>query len=81
MLMWDDIVIDFSKPTPEIVRIGSCYDIIRDALWRRFQIEIPQDPGLEKNPFGHLKTPAPLESLQRLIDGPAKVHSQAVHVA
>jgi hypothetical protein len=74
-------VIDFSKPTPEIVRIGSCYDLIKDVLWRRFQIEIPEDPGLEKNPFGHLKTPAPLASLQRLIDGPANSHGQAVSVA
>lgn len=65
-----NIVIDFSGPKPEIVRIGACYEVIKDALWRNFQIETPDDPGLEKNPFGHLKNQEPLESLEKLIAAP-----------
>lgn len=72
-------MIDFSGPKPEIVRIGACYEIIKDALWRRFQIETPEDPGLDKNPFGHLKTPKPLESLQKLIDATGQGNGVAVH--
>ncbi|CAM1501896.1 Fc.00g038800.m01.CDS01 [Cosmosporella sp. VM-42] len=63
-------MIDFSGPKPEIVRIGACYEIIKDALWRHFKIETPEDPGLEANPFGHLKTQKPLESLEKLIAAP-----------
>lgn len=63
-------MIDFSGPKPEIVRIGACYEIIRDALWRHFKIETPEDLGLDENPFGHLKTQKPLESLEKLIATP-----------
>ena len=63
-------VIDFSGPKPEIVRIGACYEIIKDALWRHWKIETPEDPGLEANPFGHLKHQKPLASLEKLITTP-----------
>jgi hypothetical protein len=66
-------VIDFSGPTPEIVRIGACYEIIKDAMWRRWKIATPEDPGLQSNPFGHLKTPPPLRSLEELIGSKAQV--------
>lgn len=59
-------MIDFSGAKPEIVRIGACYDVIKDVLWRRWQIEIPADPGMAANQFGHLKTPPSLASLEKL---------------
>ncbi|EXJ69245.1 uncharacterized protein A1O5_07281 [Cladophialophora psammophila CBS 110553] len=60
-------MIDFSGPKPEIVRIGVCYDVIKDHLKRFWDIEIPPDPGMSALPSGHLKTLPPLESLEKLV--------------
>jgi len=46
-------LIDFS--TMDVIRIGSCYDLIADVLLRHFQVELPPDPGLEALPSGHLR--------------------------
>ncbi|WP_216833907.1 hypothetical protein [Falsiroseomonas tokyonensis] len=37
----------------EVVRIGSCYEVIADVLQRNFGVELPADPGLEALPSGH----------------------------
>ncbi|KAJ9610478.1 hypothetical protein H2200_005255 [Cladophialophora chaetospira] len=60
-------MIDFSGPKPEIVRIGVCYDVIKDHLKRFWNIEIPSDPGQSALPSGHLKTLPPLKSLEKLV--------------
>ena len=39
----------------EVVRIGSCYEVIADVLARHFGVELPPDPGLEALPSGHLR--------------------------
>jgi tRNA A37 threonylcarbamoyladenosine synthetase subunit TsaC/SUA5/YrdC len=46
-------MIDFR--TMEVVRIGSCYEVIADVLKRHFNVELPADPGLEALPSGHLR--------------------------
>ena len=46
-------MIDFR--TMEVVRIGSCYEVIADVLQRHFGVELPPDPGLEALPSGHLR--------------------------
>jgi tRNA A37 threonylcarbamoyladenosine synthetase subunit TsaC/SUA5/YrdC len=46
-------MIDFR--TMEVVRIGSCYEVIADVLKRHFNVELPPDPGLEALPSGHLR--------------------------
>lgn len=46
-------MIDFR--TMEVVRIGSCYEVIAEALQRHFGVELPPDPGLETLPSGHLR--------------------------
>ena len=61
-------MIDFSGPKPEVVRVGLCYDVIKDRLKRFWDIDIPADPGMSGPPGGHLKTLPPLESLQRLVE-------------
>ena len=38
----------------DVIRIGSCYELIGDVLWRHFRIELPADPGRNANPSGHL---------------------------
>jgi tRNA A37 threonylcarbamoyladenosine synthetase subunit TsaC/SUA5/YrdC len=48
-------MIDFS--TMQVVRIGSCYDVISDAMRRHFGIDLPPDPGLDVLPSGHLHEP------------------------
>lgn len=60
-------MIDFSGPKPEIVRIGVCYDVIKDHMKRFWNIDIPNDPGKEALPHGHLKNLPPLASLERLV--------------
>lgn len=60
-------MIDFSGPKPEIVRIGVCYDVIKDHLKRFWDIEVPSDPGASTLPSGHLKMLPPLESLKKLV--------------
>jgi tRNA A37 threonylcarbamoyladenosine synthetase subunit TsaC/SUA5/YrdC len=49
-------MIDFS--TMSVVRIGSCYELIKDILDRQFGIALPEDPGHEVLPSGHLREPA-----------------------
>lgn len=49
-------IIDFS--TMEVVRIGSCYDLISDIMARQFGITLPTDPGREALPSGHLREQA-----------------------
>lgn len=46
-------MIDFT--TMEVVRIGSCYELIQDVLGRHFGVELPPDPGLEALPSGHVR--------------------------
>ncbi len=46
-------MIDFTRM--EVVRIGSCYEVIADVLRRHFAVELPPDPGLEALPSGHLR--------------------------
>jgi tRNA A37 threonylcarbamoyladenosine synthetase subunit TsaC/SUA5/YrdC len=46
-------MIDFT--TMEVVRIGSCYELIQDVLRRHFNVELPPDPGLEALPSGHVR--------------------------
>lgn len=60
-------MLDFSGPTIEVVRIGACYETIKDALKRFWNIDLPSDPGHTSLPSGHLKNLQPLESLQRLM--------------
>lgn len=60
-------MIDFSGPRPEIVRIGLGYDVIKDHLARFWGItDLPEDPGKESLPSGHLKVLEPLKSLEKL---------------
>ena len=47
-------IINFSDGV-EVVRIGSCYELIADVLKRWFNIDVPIDPGRELNPSGHLQ--------------------------
>ena len=46
-------MIDFT--TMEVVRMGSCYELISDIFSTRFGITLPSDPGLEALPSGHLR--------------------------
>lgn len=49
-------LIDFS--TMEVVRIGSCYELISDIFANQFGITLPADPGREALPSGHLRDQA-----------------------
>jgi hypothetical protein len=60
-------MIDFSGPKPDIVRIGACYDVIKDHLKKFWDIDAPEDPGSAVLPSGHLKQLPPLKSLERLV--------------
>lgn len=60
-------LLDFSGPSVETIRIGACYDVIKDVLKRRWNIDLPADPGMESLRFGHLRDLAPVQSLQNLI--------------
>ncbi len=46
-------MIDFR--TMEVVRIGSCYEVIAEVLQRQFGVELPPDPGIDALPSGHLR--------------------------
>jgi hypothetical protein len=46
-------MIDFTSM--EVVRIGSCYELIQDVLRRHFKVELPPDPGLDALPSGHVR--------------------------
>ena len=61
-------MIDFSKPVPEVIRIGVGYDVIKDHGKRFWGIEFPNDPGKASLPSGHLKILPPLKALDELID-------------
>lgn len=61
-------MIDFSKPVPEVIRIGVGYDVIKDHAKLFWGIEFPNDPGKVSLPSGHLKILQPLKSLDELID-------------
>jgi tRNA A37 threonylcarbamoyladenosine synthetase subunit TsaC/SUA5/YrdC len=41
--------------TMEVMRFGAYYDLIADILKRRFNWELPADPGRSVNPSGHLQ--------------------------
>lgn len=45
-------IIDFSAM--EVIRMGARYDQIRDIFKRFFQIELPEDPGIQDRPLGHV---------------------------
>ena len=45
-------LINFS--TMQVIRFGSCYDLIADVLRRWFRVELPKDPGMDALPSGHL---------------------------
>ena len=49
------------------MRIGACYDTIKDLMLRNWGIELPVDPGLAALQMGHLKTPPKLERLEVLV--------------
>ncbi|KAI1661111.1 hypothetical protein F4813DRAFT_399185 [Daldinia decipiens] len=60
-------LLDFSGPSVEVIRIGACYNVIRDVLKRQWNIELPADPGMESLRFRHLTNLDPVKSLQDLI--------------
>lgn len=45
-------IIDFENL--EVLRMGSCYELISDVLKRHFDLDLPVDPGRNVNPSGHL---------------------------
>ncbi|MFF9490116.1 Sua5/YciO/YrdC/YwlC family protein [Streptomyces sp. NPDC014676] len=49
-------MIDFS--TMEVVRIGTCYELISDIMATQFGIRLPDDPGRDVLPSGHLREQA-----------------------
>lgn len=51
-------MIDFS--TMEVIRIGSCYEVIVDIFAGQFDITLPADPGRDVQPSGHLREPQEL---------------------
>ena len=61
-------LIDFSGEELEVIRIGAMYEAIRDKTRRFWGIELPEDPGREKTPYGHLKMLPPSESLSKLLE-------------
>lgn len=49
------------------MRIGACYDVIKDLVKRFWDIELPSDPGRASVPHGNLKTLPPSETLKKLV--------------
>ena len=64
-----DIVIDYGRQryghprasstmiyfgSMRVVRFGACYDVIRDVFQRFYGIQLPEDPGPDHLPSGHL---------------------------
>lgn len=45
-------IIDFE--TLEVIRFGSCFDLIAGVLKRHFGVELPADPGVAALPSGHV---------------------------
>jgi tRNA A37 threonylcarbamoyladenosine synthetase subunit TsaC/SUA5/YrdC len=48
-------ILRFGAGNVEVVRIGSCYELISDVLKRHFDVDLPADPGREVNASGHLE--------------------------
>lgn len=61
-------MINFSKDELEVVRIGACYEVIKDVLKKFWNVELPEDPGREALPFGNVNHLPPSESLRKLIE-------------
>ena len=61
-------MIDFSKEQLEVVRIGACYGVIKDALKRFWNADLPEDPGKDVLPSGGLMQLPPSETLTKLIE-------------
>ena len=40
--------------TMQVVRMGACYELISGVLKRWFDVDLPEDPGVEALPSGHL---------------------------
>ena len=45
-------LINFS--TMEVIRIGACYELIAGVLKRWFDVDLPEPPGVDALPSGHL---------------------------
>ena len=61
-------LLDFNGAEIEVVRIGACYDVIKDLMKRFWDIELPSDPVRGVLPGGTLKNLPPSESLVRLVN-------------
>lgn len=48
-------ILEFGAGNVKCVRIGSCYELISDVLKRHFDVDLPEDPGRNANPSGHLQ--------------------------
>jgi len=40
--------------TMQVIRMGACYELIAGVLKRWFDVDLPEDPGVEALPSGHL---------------------------
>lgn len=60
-------ILGFGGDGVEVLRVGVCYDVIRDVLKRFWGITLPEDPGRASAPHGNLKDLPPSESLKKLI--------------
>ncbi|SIR20080.1 Sua5/YciO/YrdC/YwlC family protein [Pseudacidovorax sp. RU35E] len=40
--------------TLQVIRMGACYELISGVLKRWFDVDLPEDPGVETLPSGHL---------------------------
>lgn len=73
-------MIDFT--TMKVVRFGACYPTIQYVIKKYFDIELPQDPGLENLRDGHLHVPDPVdhsETKKKVMNGPTKVNSAGMN--
>jgi len=61
-------ILDLSTPKVEVVRVGACYETIKDLLQRFWGVEIPPDPGRAIAPHGNVKDLPPSESLKKLLE-------------
>jgi tRNA A37 threonylcarbamoyladenosine synthetase subunit TsaC/SUA5/YrdC len=48
-------ILKFTGDGVECLRIGSCYELIVDVLKRHFGVDLPEDPGRDVSPSGHLQ--------------------------
>jgi hypothetical protein len=48
-------ILRFGSGGVDVVRIGSCYELIADVLKRHFGVALPADPGRHVNASGHLE--------------------------